>query len=124
MSARTFRTVALVVGLGFALAGCGTTAPAGPGADNPADSDAGSGSSTDFVVVSGTGRYTVGVDLPYGGYQLHGEPDEQPAGCTWAILDADGAVSFENQGSYAFLTDVPEIVTFETDGCPDWEQFE
>ena len=76
------------------------------------------------VVVSGTGRYAIGTDLPYGGYQLHGEPAEQPDGCTWSIQDADGEVQFQDQGSYAFLTEVPEFVTFVTDGCPDWEQFE
>ncbi|GAA2966228.1 hypothetical protein GCM10010459_23380 [Microbacterium schleiferi] len=138
MSLRTLHTAAVVALIGAALVGCTATAPpeevAGgasemdTGTAPSSESDEGSPSDEDvassFVTVSGTGRYTVGVDLPYGGYQLHGEPDEQPAGCTWAILDADGGVSFANQGSYAFLTDVPEIVTFETTGCPDWEQFE
>lgn len=89
------------------------------GGDDTDDSGATSG-----VVVSGTGTYLIGQDLPYGGYQLSGEPVEQPAGCTWAILDGDGAVLYADQGSYAFLEDVPEYVTFQTSGCPDWEQFE
>jgi hypothetical protein len=78
----------------------------------------------DFVVLPGTGTYAIGADAPYGGYQLHGEPDEQPPGCTWQILDGDGGVSFENTGQYVWLTDIHEAVTFVTDGCPDWEQFE
>ena len=124
MSTRVLRSLAVAVLLGTAFAGCAATAPPGEGSGGSSESDPGAASSSGLVTVSGTGRYTVGVDLPYGGYQLRGEPDEQPAECTWAILDADGGVSFENQGSYAFLTDVPEIVTFETAGCPDWEQFE
>lgn len=123
MSSRPIRSAAVGVLVGLALVGCAATTPPADGSGDAGGSDTGA-TSTDFVTVSGTGRYEVGVDIPYGGYQLHGEPAEQPAGCTWQILDADGGVSFENQGSYAFLTDVPEIVTFETDGCPDWEQFE
>lgn len=123
MSSHPFHSTALCALVALALAGCAATAPADGNSGDAGGSDSAAPSS-ELVTVSGTGRYEVGVDLPYGGYQLHGEPDEQPAGCTWAILDAEGAVSFENQGSYAFLTDVPEIVTFETEGCPDWEQFE
>ena len=77
-----------------------------------------------FVVLPGTGRYTIGIEAPLGGYQLHGEPDEQPAGCTWSIEDADGVAACENQGQYVFLTDNKEAVTFVTDGCPDCEQFQ
>lgn len=33
-------------------------------------------------------------------------------------------VAFADGGLYVFLTDIPEAVTFITDGCPDWEQFE
>lgn len=108
--------------VGLILAGCTTVAlDAGSGDQDGAGSD---GTDSGMVVLPGTGSYAIGADAPYGGFQLHGEPDEQPAGCTWQILDGDGGVSFENQGSYVFLTDVPEAVTFVTDGCPDWEQFE
>jgi len=137
MSLRTLHSVAVIVMLGVTVVGCAATTPSEQDAAVSSETDSGTVQSSEsdaassdqdaassFVTVSGTGRYAIGVDLPYGGYQLHGEPDEQPAGCTWAILDADGGVSFENQGSYAFLTDVPEMVTFETTGCPDWEQFE
>lgn len=77
-----------------------------------------------FVTLPGTGSYAIGTEAPYGGYQLVGEPDAVPAGCTWSIVDADGAVAFADEGLYVFLTDIPEAVTFITDGCPDWEQFE
>lgn len=99
----------------------GTGASGTGSTDTGASEDSGGGG---FVTVSGTGRYLIGQDLPFGGYQLSGEPDEQPAGCTWQILDADGNASFENEGSYVFLTDIHEAETFVTDGCPDWEQFE
>jgi hypothetical protein len=105
--------LAVVGVVGVGLVGCTPTEAA-----TEASGDA------SMVVVSGTGTYAIGVDIPLGGFQLKGEPDEQPAGCTWAILDADGGVTFENQGQYVFLTDIPEAVTFETSGCPDWEQFE
>lgn len=132
----------LTVGLGglamvIALAACGT----GPAKESPPSSDsmpAASVASTGgddaqespdasngaFIVLPGTGRYAIGTEAPYGGYQLHDEPDEQPAGCTWSIEDADGVAVYENQGQYAFLTDIKEAVTFVTDGCPDWEQFQ
>lgn len=80
--------------------------------------------SSGMLVLAGTGSYAIGTEAPFGGYQISGEPTSQPDGCTWSIVDADGAVYTENQGSYAFLTDIPEAVTFITDGCPDWEQFE
>ena len=118
-----------------------TACDPGPTADAPSSSDAmpatsaGSVGSDDaqespkaasgaFIVLPGTGRYAIGTEAPLGGYQLHGEPDEQPAGCTWSIEDADGVAAFENQGQYVFLTDIKEAVTFVTDGCPEWEQFE
>lgn len=78
----------------------------------------------EFIVLPGTGRYVIGTEAPLGGYQLHGEPDAQPPGCTWSIEEADGVAAFENQGQYVFLTDIKEAVTFVTDGCSDREQFE
>lgn len=77
-----------------------------------------------MVTLPGTGRYAIGTDAPYGGYQMKGEPEEQPSGCTWSILDADGVAYVENQGAYVALTNVKESVTFVTTGCPDWEQYE
>jgi hypothetical protein len=76
------------------------------------------------VVLPGTGQYSVPDQMPFGGYQLKGEPDAQPEGCTWSIQDDAGVVAFENQGVYAFITDIPEGTVFVTSGCPDWEQFE
>ncbi len=137
MSAVVIRSLAvgsILLGLAAGLSACTTTAPddttgTDTGTTDEGTTDEGTASdddeaSGDLVVLSGTGSYVIGVDIPYGGFQLMGEPDEQPAGCTWAILDGDGGVSFENQGSYVFITDIPEAVTFQTDGCPDWEQFE
>lgn len=72
----------------------------------------------------GTGSYAIGVDIPLGGFQVLGEPVGLPDGCTWSIVDEDGAVYVENQGVYVFLTNIPEAVTFITNGCPEWEQFE
>ena len=113
------------------LTACGPIAPAADTGSDDTSSESEDDASTDDgddgfsgVTVSGTGSYAIPDQLPYGGYQLAGEADEQPAGCTWAILDADGAATFENQGQYVFITDIPEAVTFQTDGCPNWEQFE
>lgn len=118
------------------LTGCGPKAPAGssgqdetPRASAAAEEPAPSTGASDEPAATGTsfpgtGTYRIGTDIPYGGYQLHGEPSALPAGCTWSILGTDGAVVGENNGLYAFLTDVPEYVTFQTDGCPDWEKFE
>ena len=114
----------------LALAGCGGTpaaeSPPAPAVDAPADAPADSGSDdagSGFVVLPGTGTYAIGADAPFGGYQLVGEPDALPGGCTWSIEDETGAI-YENNGLYVFLTDIPEAVTFVTNGCPDWEQFE
>lgn len=103
--------------------GAVTAATAEPTAGDEATMSS-DGASSGFVVLPGTGSYVIGTDAPYGGYQLHGEPSEQPQGCTWSIEDADGNATFENQGQYVFLTDIKEAVTFVTEGCPDWEQFE
>jgi hypothetical protein len=122
------------------LAGCGAGGASDSGGDQAADSGAAASEGPDAsaddtttdeapavvsgAVLPGTGSYVIGTDAPYGGYQLHGEPDSQPSGCTWSIQDGDGIAVVEDQGMYAFLTDVPEYVTFVTEGCPDWEQFE
>lgn len=112
------------------LSGC-APGSAGPNSSVPAASAGGGTSSEDTggddgtaVTLPGTGKYVIGKDAPFGGYQLVGEPDAQPAGCTWSIQDADGTVNTENQGIYVFLEDVKESVTFVTDGCPDWQKFE
>ncbi len=127
--------VALILPLSACGGGSGGTATGSGGGDeasvaadasSPSDEEtsASDEESGDFVVIPGTGRYGVGTDVPFGGYQLSGEPDEQPDGCTWSIEDDDGVVAFENQGSYVFLTDIKEGTVFVTNGCPDWEQFE
>jgi hypothetical protein len=103
----------------------GSTADTGSrGDDAPTDGDTDAGSDPAGFTLAGTGEFAIGTDAPYGGYQIIGEPDSLPEGCTWSIQDADGEVQFENQGIYAFLTDVPENVTFVTEGCPGWEKFE
>lgn len=122
--------VLLVAGLTTAITGCNTTQSGPGGADGGDTSSTDSGdspaSSGDVkgAVLPGTGKYEIGTEAPYGGYRLSGEPEGQPAGCTYSIQDADGEPTFENLGSYVFLTDIKEAVTFVTDGCPDWVQFE
>ncbi|WP_296195971.1 hypothetical protein [uncultured Microbacterium sp.] len=124
------------IALAAMLSGCNpTSAPAGDNAGSSTNdtsatestdtsTDTSTSESAADVILPGTGRYAIGTEAPYGGYELAGSPDSQPAGCTWSIQDADGAIQFENQGMFAFLTDVKENVTFVTDGCPDWEKFE
>jgi len=131
---RSPRTLALLpitaAAVLLALAGCsGTSSPPadqGSVADNGGSTEGGGDSSgSALLVLAGTGRYAIGTQAPYGGYQIKGEPDAVPPGCTWSIQDADGEVFVDqSNGIYAFITDVPEAVTFVTDGCPDWEQFE
>ncbi len=138
-SGRPAAAALATVCLALALTGCGPKASSSasghaPGASAPAEepapdagptqkpgTEAGTEAGASFP---GTGAYRIGTDIPYGGYQLHGQPDAIPAGCTWSILDTDGVAVGENNGLYAFLTDVPEYVTFQTEGCPDWERFE
>ncbi len=120
--ARLIPAILLLAGTTAVLAACTPTTPADPdGGDAPSGADGGDSS---LVTLPGTGHYAIGTEAPYGSYQLKGEPDSQPDGCTWSIEDADGSAAFENQGSYVFLTDIKEAVTFVTNGCPDWEQFE
>jgi hypothetical protein len=122
---RTFPALLLAAGVVAALVACAPVP-----SDPPVDQGGGVAQGGDTpggepgLTVPGTGTFAIGTEVPFGGYQLQGEPDSQPDGCSWQILDEDGKVSFENQGVYVFLTDVPEAVTFVTDGCPDWEQFE
>lgn len=128
MAEAGFRAIAAstIVFAALALSACGVGTSTGNEkgeASNPT-SNAPAEEGFEGKTVSGTGEYKIGTDVPYGGYQLKGEPTSQPDGCTWSIKDADGTAIFENQGSYAFLTDVPENVTFVTNGCPEWEQFE
>ncbi len=126
----TLRSRAALVGafafFAVALAGCGAPSATDTGSDTETgpDTEQSDGGSFEGVTLSGDGSYSIPDQMPYGGYQLEGEPDEQPAGCTWSIQDADGDISFENTGQYVFVTDIPEAVTFVTAGCPDWQQFE
>lgn len=125
---RSIPVILVLAGATALLAACSPTTAAGPGdsggTGGDTSGDSGGSGGAALVTLPGTGSYAIGSEAPFGGYQLTGEPAEQPDGCTWSIVDADGAVTFENQGSYAFLTDVEEAVTFVTSGCPDWEQFE
>lgn len=130
-SPRTVAALAVAaLAAALALTGCGSTSSPAPdqGSSGDTSSDTSSdddSSSPGLLVLSGTGSYAIGTDAPYGGYQLSGEPAALPAGCTWSILDADGGVFLDqSNGLYVFITDVPEAVTFVTNGCPDWEQFE
>ena len=118
-----------------ALTACGSAAAV---SDTPSDTDDastndgnatttttddGSESFTGFTV-SGTGSYTIPDQVPFGSYQLVGDPGSLPDGCTWSITDDDDEIVAESQGAYVFITDVDEASTFTTDGCPDWELFE
>ncbi|MBO9578203.1 MAG: hypothetical protein J7480_05480 [Microbacteriaceae bacterium] len=105
------------------LTACGTTAPPAAAPDAPVDAPAEAPAAGGGTVLPGDGSYVIGVDAPYGGYRLVGDPDALPAGCEWSIDDGEGSV-VDSNGLYAFLTDVPEYVNFVTSGCPDWEQFE
>ncbi|WP_407360169.1 hypothetical protein [Microbacterium sp. LBN7] len=124
--------IVVLTALALSACGVGTPEPAAPDdADEPSSAEQAPAAEDDAaaedsagVTVAGTGVYTIGGDIPYGGFQLHGEPAPVPDGCTWSIQDESGGIVVENQGAYAFLTDVPEYVTFHTDGCPEWEQFE
>ncbi len=123
--------IIVLTALALSACGTGTPPPTSPdeaeepssAAQTPADGEEDADAASE-VTVSGTGVYKIGDDIPYGGFQMHGEPAPVPDGCTWSIQDESGVVVVENQGAYAFLTDVPEYVTFHTDGCPEWEQFE
>ncbi len=115
------------------LSACTPTAPSSEGSgtesddstttDDGATTDGGDDSGFSGVTVSGTGTYAIPDQIPYGGYQLVGDPGVLPDGCTWSISGSDGVVA-ESQGAYVFITDIDEADTFTTDGCPDWEQFE
>lgn len=125
---RRIPVILALAGVTALLAACSPTTAAGPdnavGTGGDTSGDTGDDGGGALVTLPGTGSYAIGSEAPFGGYQLTGEPAEQPDGCTWSIVGSDGAVAFENQGSYAFLTDIREAVTFVTNGCPDWEQFE
>lgn len=120
----------------IALAGCSTTA-GGTSAGDPTGGDSGSSDSspsdaktgdayTDdtsdgtLVTLAGSGDYTVGVTAPEGLYELKGQPDKQPDGCTWALEDGDGNIQFQDQGPTLTITSVNKF--FQTSGCPDWVQ--
>ena len=138
MSARSARSAVTAASatllLLAALVGCapeaGSDAPAtDPGAGTTTEESAetpaeGPSEDSGMVVLPGTGSYAIGTEAPYGGYELSGDVLEQPAGCTWSIVDEDGVAAFADQGQFVFLTDIPEGVTFITNGCPDWQQFE
>lgn len=141
---RTYLLAGLIVAAALSLQACNDTAAVKSGdslavvdstASEPqgvegtgvdaGDTDQGAAAgASDKVTLAGTGRYTVGADAPYGSYELQGEPDAQPAGCTWSIEDPSGDVLAADQGTFVFLTDVQEAAFFVTSGCPAWEQFE
>lgn len=112
----------------IALAACAPTTPdtdSGTGTGTESDDTTSEETETEtggMLVLPGTGEYQSGDTMPIGGYQLLGEPDEQPAGCSWSLYAENGDVLAENQGIYVFITDVTG--KFVTTGCPDWEQFE
>ena len=120
---RLTRLALVAAGVATVLAACAPLPDPGTPQDPGSDSDSGSVQGP-MVTLPGTGRYEIGTEAPYGAYRLKGEPDSLPAGCTWSIIDEDGDVYIENQGSYASMSDVKEAVTFVTQGCPDWEQYQ
>lgn len=130
---RTLAALAATALLTLALAGCAPAAESGSGGDGSGDTSS-EGTTTDgnaytddtsdgtLVTISGTGDYTVPVTAPYGSYELQGNPDSQPDGCSWAVLDKNGEIVAQDQGTFVSLTDV--ITQFTTSGCPDWVQYE
>jgi hypothetical protein len=115
--------------LALTLAGCAPAADTSTGTDGTSTSeDSPSDATTDdtsdgtLVTLAGSGDYAVGVTAPIGSYELEGSPDSQPAGCTWALEDADGTIQFQDQGPFLFITE--ENTFFQTSGCPDWVQYE
>lgn len=131
MRTRTALTLLSAAALLAALTACTPTTPAAD--DTDTDTDTGSTDTGDSTTdddgfagatVSGTGSYRIPDDIPYGGYQLVGDPGLLPAGCTWSITGDDGEQVADSTGAYVFITDIPEADTFTTAGCPDWEQFE
>lgn len=123
--------------IGGGLAGCTPTAPASDqsdtGTDTGTDSGSDGGTTSDDdgddgsfagVTIPGDGSYAIPDEIPFGGYQLVGDPGVLPDGCTWSITGSGGTVADTSNGAYVFITDIPEADTFTTAGCPDWEQFE
>jgi hypothetical protein len=123
--------------LALTLAGCAPASPSTGTDTSTDDTSTSDDSSTDattgdaytddtsdgtLVTLGGSGDYTVGVTAPIGSYELDGKPDTQPAGCTWALEDADGNIQFQDQGTFLFITE--ENKFFQTSGCPDWVQYE
>jgi len=125
---KTLHSAGAALLLIVALAGCSAPATSTDTGTDSGDTGTTQGDATTddtgdgtLVTISGSGDYTVGVDAPYGGYQLK-DASEQPAGCTWALEDGDGNIQFQDQGITVFLTE--ENKFFQTSGCPDWVQFE
>lgn len=111
---------------GAATTAVGASVPAEAaveGAEQASDADT-DGPAGALAILAGTGRYTIGIEAPLGSYELDGSPEPLPAGCSWAILDADGQTYAARDDAYVFLTDIQEAVTFVTTGCPDWKQYE
>ena len=117
--------------LTFALAGCSggtatdTSTTDGSSDSSPSDTKTGDAYTDDtsdgtLVTLAGSGDYTVGVTAPVGEYELKGNPDKQPDGCTWALEDADGNIQSQDTGATLTITDVNKY--FQTSGCPDWVQ--
>ena len=113
----------------LALAGCAPaadTSTGDTGSDTtPSDTKTGDAYTDDtsdgtLVTLAGSGDYTVGVTAPVGEYELKGNPDKQPDGCTWALEDADGNIQSQDTGATLTITDVNKY--FQTSGCPDWVQ--
>ena len=113
----------------LALAGCAPAADSSTGDTGsdttPSDTKTGDAYTDDtsdgtLVTLAGSGDYTVGVTAPEGLYELKGNPDKQPDGCTWALEDGDGNIQFQDQGPILTITSVNKF--FQTSGCPDWVQ--
>ena len=121
MRTRTLAAAAAVL-LALTLAGCATEpttvddTPAIPGQTTE------QGDLPSLITLPGDGTYLVPDQAPYGSYQITGEPDSQPDGCTWSLFDANGSVLAADNGSYVFLEDT--VAKFTTAGCGEWEQYE
>lgn len=129
MRTRLPLTLLTAVALVGALAACTPTARSddtGTGTGGSTTTDGGAttdGDGFSGVTIPGSGSYAIPDDIPYGSYQLVGDPGVLPDGCTWSITGDSGTVADSN-GAYVFITEIDEADTFTTNGCPDWEQFE
>jgi hypothetical protein len=123
MRTRSLAAVAATALLALALVGCAseTDTDEEPPAAVPGQTTE-QGDLPSLVTLPGDGTYLVPDQAPYGSYQIVGEPDSQPDGCTWTLFDSNGAELASDNGVYVFIEDT--VAKFTTTGCGEWEQYE